>query len=68
MKPDEEGEYTISSMVALVEAKDEAEIWEVIKHHFPDYEYRMCEPVADDWKPNDRFPDFKNRVGLYATA
>lgn len=65
MKMDENGEYTISSMCALIEANSEAEIWKVIKHHFPDYEYRMCESVTDDWKPNDRFPDFENRTGLY---
>jgi hypothetical protein len=66
MKPDEVGDYTISSMCALIEANSEAEIWPVIKHHFPDYEYRMCEPVADDWKPGSRFPDFQDRTSLHA--
>lgn len=65
MKSDEDGLYTISSMVALVEASEQQEIWSVIKNHFPDYEQRMCEPVADNWKPGDRFPDFQNRTNLY---
>ena len=52
------------SICALVEANSIDEIWKSVKKHFPDYEERFCDEVGDDYKPSDRFPDFKNKISL----
>jgi len=52
------------SICALVEANDEDEIWKSVKKYFPDYEERFCKEVKDNYKPNDRFPDFQNKISL----
>jgi len=54
------------SLVAVIDAESEAQIWEGVKKHFPDYDPRFCDEVADDWQPNDRFPDFLNQTRLEA--
>lgn len=56
--------YDDQSLCAVIDAPDEAAIWQVIKHHYPDYEERFCEECEPDWRPGNRFPDFENRTSL----
>lgn len=51
---------------AMIDAESEDEIWQVIGHHFPDYEVRFIEGRDDGHTPGDRFGDFENRTSLYA--
>lgn len=53
------------TLCAVIDANSEDEIWQVIERHFPDYEYRFCEPRELDYMPGDRFPDFQNRTNLH---
>lgn len=46
------------SMCAVIDAKSEADIWAMVKRHFPDYEARFCNLVAPDFEPSNRFPGF----------
>jgi exonuclease SbcD len=44
------------SFCALVEAESVQEVWEVVRVHYPDFEPRFANLVADDWSaPADRF-------------
>lgn len=52
------------SLCAVIDASGTAEIWPVVKRHFPDYEERFCQPSDADWQPGDRFPGFENRTSL----
>lgn len=49
---------------ALVEANKEADVWDAIKRHYPDYRMRFINDAEPDWIPNNRFPDFENRTSL----
>lgn len=46
----------LCSFCTLMEAKSEDDIWKLVDKHYPDYEERFCELVADDYMPNNRFP------------
>jgi hypothetical protein len=46
------------SFCAVIDADSESEILDCIRHHFPDYELRFCNPKPDDYEPGDRFPGF----------
>ncbi len=43
------------TICAVVDAEDEAAVWELVKKHFPDYEQRFIEVHPSDWAPGDRF-------------
>lgn len=48
------------SICAVIDANNEEEILKAISFHFPDYEIRFIEQVADDYIPSNRFNNFKN--------
>lgn len=54
-----------ATICAMVDAKSEDEIWQVVGKHFPDYERRFLEPQKDDAVTGDRFSNFENRTSLY---
>ena len=53
-----------ASICALVDAKNEEEIWETISKHFPDYKIRFCEEKDLDFTPSNRFGNFENKTSL----
>jgi hypothetical protein len=44
------------SACALVQYDDPSAVFTDIAKHFPDREFRFCEPRKDGWTPSDRFP------------
>jgi hypothetical protein len=54
------------SLCAVIDADSEQAIKETVAKHYPDYEMRFCNPVADDFQPSNRFPGFENRTKLEA--
>ena len=43
------------SICAVIDAECEEDVWDLVAKHFPDFETRFCEHVADDYKPGSRF-------------
>ena len=52
------------SLCAVIDAENEAEIWKSIHKHFPDNVPRFCNEVEKDYKPSERFLNFKNKTSL----
>ena len=44
------------SLCAHLDGEDQAEVWQLVERHFPDYEKRFIIPKPADWTPDgDRF-------------
>lgn len=63
-KADKNGDYTISSLCAVIDAPDEDTVWKAMATLFPDYEQRLFQPTEPNFVPGDRFPNFMNRTRL----
>jgi hypothetical protein len=51
------------TLCAVIDAKDEGEVWKRVSKHFKRLEQRFCRKTESiEWKPGDRFPDFENRT------
>lgn len=58
-------DLTEISIVSVIDAESEEQIWGAVKKHFPDMQPRFCEQTAPDYKPGKRFPGFENRTSLF---
>ncbi len=52
------------ALTAMVDAEDEASLWETIRRHFPDAELRWAEPKPAGWDLHDQFPQWMGLTGL----